>query len=108
LETIPGLHSKIEEKIDEAYKSKVDLNNAEDEFRDLINFCITTILNSVEAKIEPHYQGMLKTDWAKFQKVGDTSGYARANTAVLKQLANSLRPMMNTTYFSFLLNKLAT
>lgn len=34
LETIPGLHQSVEDKIDEQYKSKVDLNVAQDTFRE--------------------------------------------------------------------------
>ena len=34
LETVPGLHNQIYDKIDEQYKSKVDLNVAQDAFRE--------------------------------------------------------------------------
>lgn len=34
LETIPGLHNQIVDKIDEQYKSKIDLNIASDTFRE--------------------------------------------------------------------------
>jgi vacuolar protein sorting-associated protein 53 len=52
LETIPGLHNQIFDKIDESYKSRVDLNVAQDTFRELINLCITAIISSIEAKCE--------------------------------------------------------
>lgn len=34
LETIPGLHTQIVDKIDEQYKEKIDLNIASDIFRE--------------------------------------------------------------------------
>jgi vacuolar protein sorting-associated protein 53 len=52
LETIPGLHNQIFDKIDESYKSRVDLNVAQDTFREHINLCITAIISSIEAKCE--------------------------------------------------------
>ena len=50
-----SLTNQIVDKIDEAYKAKIDLSAAVEAFRDLNNKCILGLISSVETKVDQHY-----------------------------------------------------
>ena len=56
MEVIPQLHDQIEDRISEDYENNVDLKDeAENQFRELINSSIRVLVGSLEARNDQLY-----------------------------------------------------
>ena len=68
LDIIPQLQSSIEDKIDNEYKDKIDLEtHADDCFKELIRASINCLVVSLCARNDKIYQNTLcKMEWGKF------------------------------------------
>ena len=79
LDTIPSLHQQIEDRISEEFENNIDLKDeAEGNFRELINATIRALVGSLEARNDQLYATkMHKQNWLQFESVEDTSEYIK-------------------------------
>jgi len=103
---LPALDDHIKNEIEESYKDKVDLESSQELFRVLINQVIQCLLTSVETKILDQLNSMLKMNWNNFNSVNDNLECIKNVTKILKSITKILSPKMNSTYYSYFLNKL--
>ncbi|CAI2387225.1 unnamed protein product [Moneuplotes crassus] len=103
---LPGLDEHIKNEIEESYKDEVNLDSSQELFRTLINQSIQTLLNSVEAKLLEQFSSIIKMNWSNFKAVNDTLDCIKNCKKILKNLCSSLETNLNSTYFSYFMNKL--
>lgn len=72
LDIIPQLQSSIEDKIDQEYSDKIDLEQqAEDCFKELIRASINCLVVSLCARNDKIYaNSLIKMDWTQYQMSG--------------------------------------
>lgn len=103
---LPALDEHIKNEIEESYKDKVDLETSQEVFRVLINACIQCLINSFEVKIKEQYSEMSKMNWEKFKSVEDNLKCIKNVKNMLKSISKVIEPAMNSTYYSYFMNKL--
>jgi hypothetical protein len=103
---LPALDDHIKKVIEESYKDKVDLESSQELFRLLINQSIQTLLNSMDAKVNEQYVSMIKMNWATFKEVTDNLVCIKNIKNILKSTTKVLEQSMNSTYYSYFMNKL--
>lgn len=103
---LPGLDEHIKNEIEDSYKDKTDLESSQELFRTLINQSIQTLLNSLHHKIIQQFNLIGKTNWANFKSVNDNLDCIKNSKKILKSSALILESTLNSTYFSYFMNKL--
>ena len=103
---LPALDEHIRNEIEESYKDKVDLENSTETFRVLINQAIQALLNSTETKISEQLAQILKVNWNNCSGVGDNLECVKNINKIVKSVVTLLEPKMNSTYYSYFMNKL--
>lgn len=103
---LPALDEHIKNEIEESYKDKVDLENCQEMFRVLINQSIQALINSIEGKMFEQLENMLKINWSNFSSVHDNLECIKVIKKIVKTAVTNLEPVMNSTYFSYLMKKL--
>ena len=73
--TCTQLEEKIKSRVDEAFKSNIDLQSQADAFMGVASATVRTLVHRVEADIEPSWREMRNTGWSKMESVGDQSSY---------------------------------
>ncbi|KAF2132665.1 hypothetical protein P153DRAFT_428738 [Dothidotthia symphoricarpi CBS 119687] len=73
--TCNQLEEKIKGRIDEEFKSKVDLQNQADAFMGIASATVRVLVRKVEIACEPSWREMRNTPWSKLESVGDQSSY---------------------------------
>lgn len=105
-DTIPGLTESIKINLDSPFCEKVELSNEEDGFVLLLNRTLETLLNSFELKMEIEFNNMLKLNWEKLDKVGDSSEYVKGVKNCLEKHVKNVKNQLSDVYFIFYLNKI--
>ena len=107
LEVIPQLHDQIEDRISEDYENNVDLKDeAENQFRELINSSIRVLVGSLEARNDQLYlTKMLKQNWLQFENVEDTSEYIKVVSQMIQARSFAIKTGLNPIYQNLFLNK---
>eukprot|EP00041_Stephanoeca_diplocostata_P000373 m.14441 g.14441 ORF g.14441 m.14441 type:complete len:903 (-) comp10450_c0_seq1:269-2977(-) len=75
LETTSQLESKLKEKVAPEQRDKVDLNEEQDAFHEVISNAIQLLVRALETQCEPSLVTMSKVKWESIVEVGDTSYY---------------------------------
>lgn len=73
--TCNQLEEKIKGRIDEEFKTKVDLQSQADVFMGIASAAVRMLVRKVELACEPSWREMRNTPWAKLESVGDQSTY---------------------------------
>ncbi|KAF3911266.1 hypothetical protein AA313_de0204191 [Arthrobotrys entomopaga] len=69
------LEERIQARIDEDFKNKVNMEKQQDTFLGVVNAAIRVLTKRVEAELEPIWREMRNTPWSKLETVGDQSTY---------------------------------
>ncbi len=75
--TCNQLEEKIRNRIDEEFKSAVDLQSQADAFMGIASAAVRVLVRKVEVECEPAWREMRNTPWSKLTSVGDQSGYVQ-------------------------------
>ena len=73
--TCTQLEEKIKLRIDEEYKSSVDLQSQADSFMGIAGAAVRALVRKVELDCEPSWREMRNIAWSKLENVGDQSSY---------------------------------
>lgn len=73
--TCTQLEEKIKSRIDETFKSTIDLQSQADAFMGIASACVRGLVRKVEIDIEPSWKEMRNIGWSKLESVGDQSSY---------------------------------
>ena len=103
LETIPKLHSMIEDKIQ---GFEIDLQEQSSiPFRELINTVLIALAKSVSLRLEPIYQAQMHTvNWSQFSDVCEQKYTSDVSSLILHR-SGLFKKKINMTYWLLLCNK---
>lgn len=73
--TCTQLEEKIKQRIDEEYKTRVDLQSQADAFMGIAGAAVRALVRKVEMECENSWREMRNTAWNKLENVGDQSSY---------------------------------
>ena len=112
LDIIPQLQSSIEDKIDQEYSDKIDLEqSAEECFKELIRASINCLVVSLCARNDKIYSTSLtKNDWSFYEMSGaiETTQYIKEVASEMQERVANFSRDLSSVYFSLLMNKLAS
>jgi hypothetical protein len=96
-ENLPKLQDAIQDKVDEEFKEKIDLDPQRDGFYDTAAQAVGALVGGLESKLEPALISMSKLSWATWEDVGDQSNYiiemGQAIQAYLPTVRKTIYPM---------------
>lgn len=104
-DTLPGLCDSIKQSLESPFNEKIELNNEEDVFIGLLNKGIEALLMSLELRLEPEFNNMLRINWEKLERVGDISDYVKGIKLLLEKHVKNVKNFLSDVYFIFYLNK---
>lgn len=73
--TSTQLEEKVKTRVDENFKSSVDLQSQADAFMGIASAAVRALVRKVEIELEPCWREMRNTPWNKLENVGDQSPY---------------------------------
>ena len=73
--TCTQLEEKIRSRIDESFKSTIDLQSQADAFMGIASAAVRGLVRKVEIDVEPSWKEMRNSGWSKLESVGDQSSY---------------------------------
>ncbi|KAK7520097.1 Vps53-like protein [Phyllosticta citriasiana] len=89
-QTCNQLEEKIRGRVDEEFRSKVDLQSQADAFMGIASACVRTLVGKVEIECEPGWREMRNTPWSKLESVGDQSSYVAELLRHVKEKATEI------------------
>lgn len=110
LQTINQLQEKLKDKIDEAFKEKIDFSEEHDKFVDVCAKSITLLMRALETACDPLLVAMTKIQWSLIEEVGDSSPFIAEIARVFRSIIPSVRANLaatSTKYFTQLCLKFA-
>lgn len=88
--TCDQLEQKIKSRIDEEFRTEVDLENQADAFMGIASSAVRALVKNVELDIEPLWREMRNMPWGKLDSVGDSSSYVSEMCRVLRAKASEI------------------
>ncbi len=93
-ETVPQLEELIQDKINDAYRETIDMDEVVTLFSNNLMASIQAMVAGVHASIDGDLATFGKTNWAQFKEVGDQSKYVSTLSAVLREHAPRVREQL--------------
>ena len=98
--TCNQLEEKIKARIDEEFRSNVDLQSQADAFMGVASAAIRALVKKVEMACEPAWREMRNTPWSKLESVGDQSTYVAELLRQVKEQASEILKLLHKTQYS--------
>lgn len=95
--TCTQLEEKIKSRVDDPFRSHVDLQSQADAFMGVASASIRSLVRKVEAELEPAWREMRNSGWGKLQSVSDHSGYV---TELLQRVKARAREILTNVHKS--------
>eukprot|EP01120_Amphizonella_sp_Union-15-10_P016091 TRINITY_DN8383_c0_g1_i1.p1 TRINITY_DN8383_c0_g1~~TRINITY_DN8383_c0_g1_i1.p1 ORF type:complete len:372 (+),score=78.79 TRINITY_DN8383_c0_g1_i1:2-1117(+) len=97
IKTEDGIKNDVDQKI----KEKVNLHEVVSKYQGVIALALSVLVKSLECKVFPSLEFMVKTDWEKWETVGDQSGYVDSIANTLKEFVPFYNQWITTDHFKF-------
>eukprot|EP00906_Rhabdomonas_costata_P030131 RCo042538 len=107
LTSIGHLSAEIQSKIDELLVQQISFEAEADAFSAMLHRAIRALIRSIEGKLEPVLNDMLKINWTQVTSVGDQSGYTAAVAQILMGRAGAFAKYLSPTHLRFFCDKFA-
>ena len=108
IDTVPQLEQSIRGIIDAAYKEKIDLNGAVEQYTALTTKAVQVLVSSTANALNRTLNSMSKNNWESWQSVGDESQYAVELIRILKHELPIIRRHLTPRYLNFFSTQLAS
>ena len=105
-ENVGDLVESVKKALDWPFKEKVNVDEEEELFTNMLNKGIDSLLSHIGAKSEGAFANFTRKEWGKMVEVGDTSDYVKELAVGLNEHVKVVKKTMSETYFTYYLNKL--
>lgn len=106
-ETTTQLEQKLAETADPEFQDKISLESERSQFLQLVNVCISRLVEKVELGCDYAWREMANTNWSKLDAVGDQSGYVSELCSSLSREAGPvLSKITKDTYRRLICDKI--
>ena len=96
--TCTQLEEKIRNRIEETFKSSIDLQSQADAFMGIASATVRALVRRVEVDIEPSWREMRNTGWSKLESVGDQSPWVGELLRRIKSNGAEILPLLHKQY----------
>lgn len=104
-ETVEQLGDIVKSKIDTAYTDRIDLEEEQDAFHDVIAAAVKRIVAVLDTRLEPALKAMSAIQWHALDSVDEESNYVRAVNDSLRAAVPAARALLSPLYFRNLCDK---
>ena len=108
IDTVPQLEQSIRGIIDAAYKEKIDLNGAVEQYTALTTKAVQVMVSSTANTLNRTLTAMSKNNWESWQSVGDESQYVVELIRTLKHELPIISRNLSARYLNFFCTQLAS
>lgn len=98
--TCTALEEKIRGRVDEQYKSSIDLQSQADSFMGIASAAVRILVRRVEVDLEPCWREMRNLNWTKMENVIDQSSYVGDLQSSLKDRAGTILEMLHKQQYA--------
>ena len=105
---MPKLEENIQNRIDEEFKEKIDLEDEQDAMYDVITMSTKVLASGLQARLQPKLESMIKTNWVTHSDVGDQSSYVQDIYVICEEIIVLCKNILGPTYFTSFCNSFAT
>lgn len=98
--TTTQLEEKIRARIDEEFKSAVDLQSQADSFMGLAGAGIRALVRKVEIDCDPGWREMRNTAWSKLENTGDQSSYVGELVRHIRSKASDILKLLHKPQYA--------
>ena len=98
--TCNQLEGKIKSRIEESFKSSIDLQNQADGFMGIASAAIRAFVRKVEMDIEGSWREMRNVGWSKMESVGDQSPYVEEMLRRIKSRAAEILALLHKQQYA--------
>lgn len=98
--TCNQLEEKIKNRIDEAFKTSIDLQSQADSFMGIASTAVRTLVRRVETDIEPVWREMRNIGWSKMEMVGDQSSYVEEMLRKVQEKAKEILSVLQKPQYA--------
>ncbi|KAF2155734.1 hypothetical protein K461DRAFT_290732 [Myriangium duriaei CBS 260.36] len=112
-QTTSQLEERIQSRIDEEFRSQVDLQSQADAFMGVASTAVRILVRKVEVDCDPAWREMRNISWSKLQSVGDQSPFMtsliqRMKDRSIEVLAHLPKPQYSRAFGDNLVDALIT
>eukprot|EP01134_Creolimax_fragrantissima_P003390 CFRG3390T1 len=100
LDTTAQLATKLKEKIDADFQSRIDLSEQQDCFHEVISSSILLLVRSIEVTCDDVCNRLVQYNWGMVTSVGDTSKYVSVLSQALTKAIPVIRNGVEAKYFN--------
>jgi hypothetical protein len=98
-ETVEALQDLIIDKIDEKYKSEIDMSEEEEAFHDVTAKGIRVLVSGLVHRTDQAFKGMYNINWSALDVVGEESAYVRAMHKEVQPFVLEVKSILPSSYF---------
>ena len=98
--TSTALEEKIRGRVDEPFKSSIDLQNQADAFMGIASAAVRGLVRRVEVDLEPCWREMRNLNWTKLENVVDQSSYVTEMQKRVKDRATEILGMLHKQQYA--------
>jgi len=98
-ETVEALQDLIVDKIEDKYKSKIDMSGEEEAFHDVTAKGIRVLVSGLVHRTDQAFKGMYNINWSALDVVGEESAYVRSMHNAIQPFVVKVKSTLPNSYF---------
>jgi len=98
-ETVEALQDLIVDKIEDKYKSKIDMSSEEEAFHDVTAKGIKVLVSGLVHRTDQAFKGMYNINWSALDIVGEESAYVRSMHDEVQPFVVKVKSLLPNSYF---------
>ncbi len=98
-ETVEALQDLIVDKIEDKYKSKIDMSGEEEAFHDVTAKGIRVLVSGLVHRTDQAFKGMYGINWSALDVVGEESAYVRSMHDAIQPFVVQVKSTLPNSYF---------
>lgn len=107
-DTVEALQDLIADKIEEKYKSKIDMSGEQEAFQDVTAKGISVLVSGLIHRTESAFKMLSNINWSLINAVGEESKYVRAMHNEIQPFVVSVKALLPNSYFRSFCDQFAT
>jgi len=106
-DTVEALQDLIADKIEDKYKSKIDMGGEQEAFHEVTAKGIRVLVSGLEQRTELAFKAMSSINWGSLNVVGEESSYVRSMHSAIQPFVVTVKRLLPNSYFRNFCDKFA-
>ena len=108
VDTVEALQDLIADKIEQKYKSKIDMSGEQEAFHDVTAKGIRVLVSGLIQRTEPAFKSLSNINWSTIDVVGEESKYVRSMHDSIQPFVVTVKGLLPNSYFRSFCDQFAT